>query len=72
MQFENFHALVDEHRRNWPVERIAADLEAFRADCARVLSHVPGFENGTADAGLAPFWIRMMFPDDEAPPSVRP
>lgn len=62
LSMDKLKPLIDEHRRRWPVDRICAHPDVYRAECESVLSHL---ENGGPTLSHAPwpddYWMRLLF-----------
>ena len=64
MARDDLPSIIEAHRRRWPLERVAAEAEAFRCECEQVLRRIPDPET-VQWPDL--FWARLMFGEPARP-----
>ncbi|MGE5721379.1 MAG: hypothetical protein ACM3YM_02875 [Sphingomonadales bacterium] len=55
VQMETLVELVQQHREQWPLARVGADPQGFRAQCAQLLAVF------AAEASVGGQWLDLMF-----------
>ena len=63
VQTETLVELVRQHREQWPLARIRADPQGFRAQCAQLLAV---FAAEASVGGLGAQWLELMFAEPKA------